>query len=155
MTLGQTARNPLCIKGFDQWKGMIGIDARGHAIFLTIENGIRAAVRTLAQKARDGKTSIAAICGDWAPIDDTIGSIPGAPANSPTEYANYVSTVLEVRTETPLGIFGANGTIQDYERLVMLIVAMAQFENSHWSPRVSEILGGIAQYQADFVEAHA
>lgn len=154
MTLGQQSKNPMCLKAFDQWKGMIGVDARGHAIFLTMQNGIRAAVRVLAQKARNGKNSIVAICADWAPADDTIGSIPGAPANDPDEYAHYVAMVMEASTDAPLGIFGANGTILDYMRLVTLIIAMSQFENSHWSPKVSEILGGIAEYQADFVEAH-
>jgi Peptidase M15 len=46
-TIGQKLNNPINLMGVDNWKGMIGKDRFGHAIFATLEDGIRAALRNL------------------------------------------------------------------------------------------------------------
>lgn len=173
MTLGQKYNNPLCIKANDwndraswgensrvcredPWRGSTPeiMDLRGHAIFTEIRYGIRAAVYTLWKKSRNGKSTLASVCADWAPSSDTQGSIPGGKANDPKSYANYVAESLGIRAETPLDIFSRNGAINDYDRLISVIIFMSLYENAHWSPKVSDILLGLSDFQRDVVEAH-
>jgi hypothetical protein len=88
--------NPLNIKQDprDPWKGSHGTDARGHAVFDSPMYGVRAAMMSLDAKWRNGKRSLYRICADWAPVDDTIGSIAGNPPNDPSEYACFCADYL-------------------------------------------------------------
>jgi len=51
-TLGQKNNNPINLKAFDNWKGMTGKDKFGHAIFASLEDGIRAGLKNLVNHQR-------------------------------------------------------------------------------------------------------
>ena len=57
-TLGQQNNNPINLKAFDNWRGMTGKDKFGHAIFATLEDGIRASLKNLVnhQKKNPNET---------------------------------------------------------------------------------------------------
>lgn len=95
-------KNPLNIKGADRWKGKLGNDSRGHVIFSDPAFGIRAAARTIQSKWINGKRTIRAICRDWAPASDTIGSIPGNAPNDPDAYADFVAQRSGIPPNFPL-----------------------------------------------------
>jgi hypothetical protein len=46
-TLGQRNNNPINLKAFSNWEGMTGKDKYGHAIFSSLEYGIRAGLKNL------------------------------------------------------------------------------------------------------------
>ena len=50
-SLSMRNRNPLNVKG-TQWQGQVGTDEQGHAIFCSVEYGIRAAAKVLRSYAR-------------------------------------------------------------------------------------------------------
>jgi hypothetical protein len=149
-------RNPLNIKNDPKhpWKGSIGTDSRGHAVFEREADGLRAAVRSLAAKYAAGKKTLLAIISSWAPASDTIGSIKGNAPNSPREYATFCARWLGIGVEVDARLFDSRGAPQDIERLVVLVDAMNSFENGLDSKlATSTILEGIALYLRDFVEA--
>jgi hypothetical protein len=151
MTLGEAHNNPGNVKQskLNPWRGSDGNDARGHTVFSSMPYGIRAMVRTLAAKWEAGKRSIADIIASWAPVTDTIGSIPGAKQNNPSAYADYVAA--RVHPSAPLNLFDGKGAVADYNQLIALIMAMSEYENAHWKPSTADVLRGIALYHEDFV----
>lgn len=128
MTVGLRHKNYLNLKGTG-WKGQIGSDSRGHAIFSKPEWGIRAGIVLLRTYwFKHGLRSIAAILSRWAPASDTIGSLPGAPPNSPKEYSQFVSKRVEIGPTTKLQLFKDDRTLNNVNQLRALFEAMAAYE---------------------------
>jgi len=50
--LGQRNNNPINLKAFDNWAGMIGKDKYGHAVFKDLEYGVRAGYKNLYNHAK-------------------------------------------------------------------------------------------------------
>lgn len=122
--------NPLNVKAPSEtyWRRQIGRDSRGHAIFADPADGIRAAVvllRTYGQAYH--LHSVAEILSRWAPVSDTVGSLPGAPANSPAEYARFVERKTGLNPLENLRLF-KGGKVNDRRNLADLITAMAEYE---------------------------
>lgn len=61
-TLSQRHNNPVNLKAFFKWDGMIGKDDQGHAIFNDMDHGTRAALKNAlnAQRSRPHQTLL-----DW------------------------------------------------------------------------------------------
>ena len=128
MSRGLNNKNYLNIKGRG-WKGQIGQDSRGHAIFHSSEWGIRAGIVLLRTYWFKHKLrSIAAILSRWAPATATIGSIPGAPPNSPKEYSEFVATQVGVKPTLQLSLFHDDGRLNNVRQLKDLFEAMAAYE---------------------------
>jgi|SRR5215467_4833978 len=92
-TVGIRNKNYLNVKNnpADPWQGSIGTDPHGHTVFSAPEYGLRAAVMTMRSYwFKYALNTVAEILSRWAPANDTIGSIPGAPKNSPKEYTGFV-----------------------------------------------------------------
>ena len=138
ITTGVKHNNPLNVKAFrkgkpvpDYWNGQNGVDSRGHAIFDISAYGIRAGIvllRTYESKYK--LSSIASILSRYAPSTDTIGSLPGAPPNSPEEYTRFVARETGLDPIKPLRIF-ADGKVKAPEKLFAVLSAMTIFENGH------------------------
>lgn len=89
-TLGEKNNNPINIKAFDKWDGMIGKDKQGHAQFKSLEYGIRASIKNLKNHQRKHPTqSIKAYLKTFAE------------ANS-EEEANYISENMGISPNTSL-----------------------------------------------------
>ncbi len=128
MSTGLRNRNYLNVKG-SGWKGQTGRDARGHAIFQTPEWGIRAGIVLLRTYwFTHGLRTIAAILSRWAPATDTIGSLPGAPANSPVDYSRFVAKRVGISPTTTLNLFRSDRTLADVQQLKLLLEAMTAYE---------------------------
>lgn len=147
-TVGIENHNPMNIKpGRDRWQGLKGVDKRGHGIFESDRWSYRAGVRTLAQKSANGKRTIRAIVQDWAPVNDTVGSIPGAPKNDPGKYARTVASWMGCGVDQPLEIFDG-ARIVNKPRLMMLIDSIVRYENgAACRPDMAEIAAGIELYR--------
>lgn len=128
-TAGVRNKNLLNIKG-EGWLYSTGRDSRGHNIFPSHAKGIRAGILNLrAYWTRHHKRSIAAILSRWAPTTDTIGSLPGAPPNSPVDYSRFVAERVGVSATATLAIFDGAGKVNDADQLYRLVSAMAAYEN--------------------------
>ena len=139
-TLGINHKNYLNVKNnpSDPWQGSIGTDEQGHAIFDDPAYGIRAAIITLRTYwFRYNKRTIAEILARWAPASDTIGSLPGAPPNSPKKYSEFVTErtgidynqQLDLCDEQQLDLCDEQQHIKDIAQLKGVIKAMAEYEN--------------------------
>lgn len=107
-------------------------DARGHAIFTDSSFGIRAGIMQLrVYFLKHNRRTIAEILSRWAPASDTIGSLPGAPANSPLDYSTFVASRMGIGFNDKLDIFNEDKTIGNIARLRDLFLAMAEFENGN------------------------
>lgn len=128
-TAGIRNKNLLNVKGTD-WKYSQGQDSRGHNIFPSYSKGLRAGIITLRSYwTRHKKRTIADILSRWAPVSDTIGSLPGAPPNSPQNYSLFVSSRMKHSPTAPLSLFDQSGQVSDKEQLFELVAAMAAYEN--------------------------
>lgn len=89
-TLGQQNNNPINLKAFDTWQGMLGKDKFGHAVFENLEMGIRAGLINLKthQKQHPGQTLVHYL-------------MTFAEANGCYE-AGYVADKLNISIETKL-----------------------------------------------------
>lgn len=132
MTAGERNKNPLNIKGTG-WQGQVGSDDRGHAIFENTGWGTRAAMRNLRTYWTKYKLrTVAEILSRWAPSTDTIGSIPGAPPNSPEDYTKFVCSEMGVEPNETLTILSDDGNeITNSGQFFELLHAMAIYENGH------------------------
>lgn len=131
-TVGIRNNNYLNVKNNPQnpWKGSVGSDDRGHAVFDDPAFGLRAAIVTLRSYwFRHNKRTIAEILARWAPATDTIGSLPGALPNSPGEYAEFVSDRIGLPHNDQLELFSDNEEVMNRKQLGQLVKAMAEFEN--------------------------
>lgn len=128
-TAGIRNKNPLNVKG-KGWQGQVGNDSRGHAIFRDEIWGTRAAIVTLRTYwLKHKKRTVAEILSRWAPTSDTIGSIPGAPPNSPVEYARFVEKRTGLKPNEELRLFDFDGEVWSATQLYKLVAAMAEYEN--------------------------
>lgn len=144
ISLGEKNRNPLNVKqGPTPWKGSVGMDARGHAIFDDEAYSVRACVRTLSRKCLNGKTTLEKIMESYAPADD---------GNNPAEYADFVASRIDVAADDELGLFDDGGRIIARTRLVAMLCAMAEMECGRTYKLPSDvILVGIDLYEKDFI----
>lgn len=128
-TVGVRHKNLLNVKGTD-WKYSLGNDSRGHNRFPSYAKGLRAGIITLRSYwTRHQKRTIADILSRWAPASDTIGSLPGAPPNSPRDYSLFVSRRMGHHPTAPLSLFHEDGSLNDEGQLFDLVSAMAAYEN--------------------------
>lgn len=128
MSAGLRNKNYLNVKG-SGWKGQTGQDSRGHAIFPSPEYGIRAGIVLLRTYwFKYNLRTIAAILSRWAPASDTVGSLPGAPKNSPAEYSRFVSKRVGVGPTVPLNLFRPDRSLQNVKQLKAVVEAMAAYE---------------------------
>lgn len=128
-TAGVRNKNLLNVKG-SGWKYSLGTDSRGHQKFSSYAKGLRAGIITLRSYwTRHKKRSITEILSRWAPAFDTIGSLPGAPKNSPREYSLFVAGRMDWDPNAELNTFNDDGSIKNAEQLYQLVRAMAAYEN--------------------------
>jgi murein DD-endopeptidase MepM/ murein hydrolase activator NlpD len=105
-------------------------DGRKHAVFTDPAYGVRAGIRLLrTYYFKHNLKTIAEILSRWAPSGDTIGSLPGAPKNSPLEYSTFVAGRMGISFNQKLDIFNEDKSIGNISRLRGLFAAMAEFEN--------------------------
>jgi hypothetical protein len=131
-TLGIRNKNYLNVKNnpSNPWKGSISTDSRGHAKFSDPAWGIRAAIMVLRTYWFTYRLrTVAQILSRWAPSSDTIGSIVGAPANSPVEYTRFVCGRMGFAANQPLRLFKADRTLDNFRQLKALVESMAEYEN--------------------------
>lgn len=97
-------KNALNVKGTENnpWQGQTGLDEKGHAIFATMAESVRAAWICFDKKWQNGKRTIMAICVDWAPPNDHQGGDPGRPMNDPEDYAYFVAKYCKLLTTDTL-----------------------------------------------------
>jgi Bacterial SH3 domain len=131
-TVGVRNKNYLNVKNdpANPWEGSTGTDSRGHAIFDDPAYGIRAAIITLRSYwFRHNRRTIAEILSRWAPATDTIGSLPGAPPNSPEAYSKFVSDRTGIDFNEKLEFFSDSKDIENKSQLEKVLQAMAEYEN--------------------------
>ncbi|HVF67195.1 MAG TPA: peptidoglycan DD-metalloendopeptidase family protein [Pyrinomonadaceae bacterium] len=106
-----------------------GTDSRGHAVFTDPAYGIRAGILQLrAYFFKHNLRTIAEILSRWAPASDTIGSLPGAPKNSPAEYSAFVAKRMGIGFNQKLDIFKEDKSVGNISRLRDLFYAMSAYE---------------------------
>lgn len=104
-------------------------DSKGHAIFTDPAWGVRAGILQLRSYFfKHNRRTIAEILARWAPASDTIGSLPGAPRNSPKEYSIFVAGRMKISFNLKLEIFDEDRSIGHLAQLRELFFAMAAFE---------------------------
>ncbi|HEX4951122.1 MAG TPA: peptidoglycan DD-metalloendopeptidase family protein [Blastocatellia bacterium] len=158
--LGIQNKNYLNVKnGSSPWLDAGGVnsttDARGHAVFTDAAFGIRAGILQLrAYFFKHNRRTIAEILSRWAPATDTIGSLPGAPPNSPLEYSTFVAGRMGIGVNERLDIFKEDKTIGNIARLRDLFQAMAAFENgTDFVVPAEEFNAGLELVQAGILAA--
>lgn len=130
-TVGVRNRNLLNVKGCDQWKYSLGTDSKGHHIFPSFAKGLRAGLITLrSYYVKHELRTIYKILARWAPATDTIGSIPGAPANAPALYAKAVARRMGLKPTDQLMTFRPDGSIHSADQLYALVSGMVAYENA-------------------------
>ena len=133
-TTGERNNNDLNLKnGPSPWLDADGKDSRtddrGHAIFKDPAFGVRAGLLQLRiYYFTHQLRTIAQILARWAPASDTVGSLPGAPQNSPREYSTFVAGRMGVDFNQRLDLFHDDKTISNLAQLRDLFLAMAAFE---------------------------
>lgn len=131
-SVGVRHRNLLNVKQnpADPWRFSIGQDGKGHTIFPSFPKGLRAGIINLRSYwTRHKLRTIAAILSRWAPSSDTIGSIKGAPANSPKDYSDFVAGRMGLEPVSPLSLFTDSGEVRDRDQLFEIVSAIAAYEN--------------------------
>jgi len=141
-------KNPLNVKQVPDggWKGSVGADDRGHAVFEDPAYGIRAAMRCFQRKFINGKRTIRAIVFDWAPVDDTQGSVLNKLMNDPEGYSDFVAARAHMGKEAYLP-----DPVRDPATWTWLLRAMAQYEMGESCPW-GVILAGVGLWFKDFGE---
>jgi hypothetical protein len=156
-TLGQINNNYWNVKkpGNGWWRGAIGYDSRGHAIFGDPALGVRAVLRVLrTYQMKLRLESLDEIFGRYAPAVDTLGSLPNAPRNEPNRYAAFVAARLNVTPNEKVIFFSPSGRIDDAERTKKLLRAMAEYENGAGFEVPEDVLDrGMKMYDEDFRRA--
>lgn len=108
-----------------------GTDPRGHAVFNSPAYGIRAGILQLRAYFLDHsppRQTISDIISEWAPADDTEGSIAGNRPNDPSAYAAFVGRKMGVHVDHRLELFNPDRTIHNVGQLRSLFYAMAANE---------------------------
>lgn len=128
----------------DTWKGQVGTDRLGHAIFADKAYSIRALCRDLFNKEQTPpkRPTLLAICTAFAPKKD---------GNDPVAYADFLANFVGVSPTVNLYLFDADGTIKSYTRLTDLIRGMAQMEIFNgYAIDPTDLSNGIRMYEVDF-----
>lgn len=106
-----------------------GTDSRGHAVFSDPAYGVRAGILLLrSYYFKHNLRTIAEILARWAPASDTVGSLPGAPPNSPLDYSTFVAGRIGFGFNDRLDIFKEDKSIGNIARLRALFSAMSEYE---------------------------
>ncbi len=153
VSLGKKLNNPFCIKSpgpHKFWAGQSGEDSRGHAQFVSPEYAVRAVVRQLANYSRRGLRTVGQWLAEYAPASDTVGSLAGAPANCPREYAEFVCGKCGIGPNDVLSVYSSRGAIRDRALLAKILKAMARYE-SLWTLDDGVIQSGMELYERAFV----
>jgi|GEM_PF-2049466 len=130
-TVGVRNRNLMNVKGDDKWLFSLGRDDKGHHIFPSFPKGLRAGIIDLRTKFVKRKLrTIFDVISVYAPASDTIGSIPGAQPNSPSQYSNFVAMRMGISTADVLMTFREDGSVRSADQLFSMVSAMVAFENS-------------------------
>jgi len=155
MSLASQNKNPLCVKQVaGGWKGSIGVDAQGHAVFGETADGIRAGTRCIQQRWLTGRTTIRLLIGPapgmghGKPWTAKIGDIEG--------YIRAVATYMQILADKKLKLFLPDGycNLPWIPTLINLEEAMAEVESGHdFCPPLSDWLDGIVRFQRNFPEA--
>lgn len=137
--------NPLNIKALGiPYKGLVGVDGVGHGIFASPDYGIRAALRSVELKVRNGKDTPRKLLRDWSPPSDTLGSLPGRPKNEPDKVAGVIAKYLGIGIDDP---FPRNP--RNYTGIANLLRVFSKVEMGERCPE-GDILRGIALWVEDF-----
>lgn len=95
---GLRNNNPTNVKALPHgqlWNGQTGVDDQGHAVFGTMEDGLRAARTNLQSYATNhGINTVSGVVSRWAP--------PGLDGSHTGEYAKYVAANMGVTPNQPL-----------------------------------------------------
>lgn len=146
--MGNNRNNPLNIKGNDPWLGRTGHDDRGHITFATEEYGIRANWRCLQKMLLNGHDTIDKLCAEWAPSNDTQGSIAGNPKNNPRDYANFIAKKVHFAPDWSLPALTPS-----VDLWLNIFSAMDEYENgADRKCDMSSIIRGYADWLQDFIE---
>lgn len=161
MTVAQDCKNPVCIKNnpANRWKGSTGEDAQGHARFMQACYCVRAWLITVWKKEANGTNTIRSLMRQYAPKDDTQGSLPGREPNDPDGYAEFVAKRAGIGPDDPFDIFeDATGRIHVMAISILLAIyrAIERMESGGtvFEP-TSELLLGAALFYTDIVEKQA
>lgn len=160
MSTGINNKNWLNIKAItsENWKGQVGVDSRGHAIFRSPAYSIRAGLKTLrTYHDRRGLVTFEQVFERWAPSSDTIGSIPGNAPNDPNAYAKFVARYVNSVPMGKLGIFREDWSIGNEDRAYGILRAMCRYElgPGFYALPASDLVIkiGLYLYQADYHKA--
>ena len=160
-TISERLNNPVCIKGDprDPWRGSDGLDERGHAKFVASRWCVRAWLKTLLEKERNRKVTLRRLIRDYAPADDTVGSIPGAAPNRPDYYAEAVGQWIGRDPDAEWDIFDDRTGAIHSEAVPLLVAIWRAIERMESGGTVctpmSELLAGAGEFYADYVEKRA
>ena len=150
MIPGIVNRNPFNIKNenpADPWEGSIGVDEKGHCIFVDPIYAVRAACRDAARKITHGKNTFRMFFAAYAPAAD---------GNKPLGYAAFIASRLRhhfsgLTMDTPLTLFDTEGQVIDRFQLALFLSAMAEMELFNgYELETSALASGIALYEHDF-----
>jgi hypothetical protein len=73
-----------------RWLGSENENPQGTALFISPEYSARAYFINAEHQLLATPKNLLQFISDYAPADDSIGSLPGNPPNDPAEYAHYV-----------------------------------------------------------------
>lgn len=120
-------KNPLNLRWYsvNNWSGQVGKDAQGFVVFDTVENGVRAAAKTLDSYAKRGLNTIEKIIQAWAP----------AVENNVEAYTAHVEKLTGLNRKTVIV------KKRDY---VNLLAAMIRHENGQQPYSLETIAAGVA-----------
>ena len=140
-------RNPFNVKQVPtKWKGSIGEDADGHAIFGHEVYSARAVMRDLADDfLNDDKRTLRGLFADYA---------PKAAGNDPDDYARFVAKRIGRNPDEKLRLFRPNGATNDFDSGLLLPILMAMVEMeicAGYQVPVEILNSGMALYRRDFV----
>lgn len=113
-TRGSKNKNPLNIKkgGTQDWQGTLSYDSYGHAVFTSVEYGVRAALKDIQGKIQRGINTIPKLLSKWAEAN----------------VSNYVNFVTSKSGLTQTEILRAN----DKEQLRKLVYFMGIWESKYY-----------------------
>lgn len=114
-TLARQNNNPLNIKG-QGWKGQIGNDKLGHAIFESPEYGVRAAVLTLRSYAKKHKIQT---------VTEIVDRFCEANGKTKMQYIKHICRALGIKPDEKFNLIG---------RMPELLKAMGRFESGEDVP---------------------
>mgnify|MGYP001617219357 CR=1 FL=1 len=145
MTRAEVNRSPGNVKQVPApgWRGSIGADDLGHAIFEDVSDGCRCAIKTMVAKYLRGKVSVTQIISSWAPVSD---------GNIPSEYIKAVCGWTGFNDTQDLRLATRSGIIVNFHYFLMLMHAIEHYEAGKLWVLESDWLDGMTKYYRDFIE---